>query len=269
MEEHKGWLLRSGDRLMRSDGSGSNDFTLRFQDNLPSGNYEVMWVTIPNTVYNVDAGRDTLTFETVSSGGGIQGTVSVPRRNYTAQELATELTSFPFFDVSTGLPTTLTWVYDPNTFRYTVRNNSADTGYLHYGDGGTLMKILGFSAPRGEEPVPYPLPPGQFVAAPNVAQLGSPLSIGINIVESKGEGFVTAGGNSQVLDNRRATLLVPFLSAAGGYSFVTKENFRQTFSLRSSGNQISVNLRDPDTGQPLNLNGADWEMFFRRAPGGP
>ena len=276
----RGWLLRSADRLVvpgNAANSTSSNFTLQFQQTLPPATYEVMWITVPNTTYNVDNGKDSLSFETVSSGGGIQNTTSLENNNYTATELATALSAIPYFDTITTTNYNLTWTYDPATFRFTVTNGAPQTGYLHYAPS-SILRTLGFGPPPGDEPLPLELPPGVPIVAPFVAQLGNPLSIAITIPEATAEGFVTAGSvyrsdrnvGGQIIGSTRSTnivqadLIVPLLSASGSYSYITKENFPQFFTLRGSRSQITFELRDPDTKNILDLHGGEWEMFVRQ-----
>lgn len=273
-KQTRGWLFRSADRLSLPQGvpnqPTSSRFTLQFQDTLPDGDYEILWATIPNTSYNVDASADSLNFETVSVGGGIQEDSILEHKNYTANDLATALSAIPYFDTVTSATYNLAWTYNPATLRFSVTNNAPTVGYLHPGETSLLRK-LGFAPPIGHLPLPIILPPGVQITAPVTAQLSSPLSIAVSIPQAVTEGFVTAGSvyrndgsNTRTVSNFRATLSLPYLASAGTYNFITRENFRQTFKLKGHRNQLSFEVRNPDTREFLDLNGGEWEMFVRR-----
>ena len=268
------WLFRSADRLSLPVGvpnqPTSSRFTLQFQDTLPDGEYEILWATIPNTVYNVDESADSLNFETESMGGGIQEDSILEHKNYTPDDLATALSAIQYFDTVSNGTYNLAWAYDPTTFRFSVTNNAPTAGYLHPGPTSLLRK-LGFAPPVGENPLPILLPPGVPITALVTSQLSTPLSISVSIPQAVTEGFTTAGSvyrgdgsNIRTLNNFKATLSLPYLASAGSYNFITRENFKQTFKLRGHRNQLAFEVRNPDNRQILNLNGGEWEMFVQK-----
>lgn len=263
---NKGVLLRSADRDSTNAQQTSSDFTLSFKEPL-QGMYEVQWVVMPNTTYNVTENSNTVQFENKSFGGAIEESVLLPPRNYSPLDLATALTT---------LSAALNWAYDPNALRFTVTQSTGSNGNLVFGEN-SLLRRLGFASPVPGISLPIFLPNAQSVIAPNVPSLSHPLSVSMYIPEAASEGFVTAGsqridtkdpsgnvvGNTQTSNIVQGTLLVPLLAQEGAYVFVAKDNFRQQINIRNRSANIHISLYDPDTRKPLNLNGGEWEMYIR------
>lgn len=261
-------LVRSQDRDQRvenaSNGFGSHKGRIQWGRPLQPGLYQLQWATIPNSVYNVTSSNNQLRFANTGFGGGVFETVVLPPKNYTAADLATALSA----------ASVLTWTYDADTYKMTVSNATGFDGELYY-EEDSLLETLGFERPDAVlNSTPIRLHTGIPLQAPQVVKLAQPLSVGIQIAESSGRAGYEVGGRSKpdgkMTDrsteafNERCDLIIPYLSPAGTYSFLSSDVFTQGLELHRPTQTLSYSLINLSNNKALDLNGANWEMMLQK-----
>jgi hypothetical protein len=256
-------LLRSTDREFRVDGAlpvnPTGEFLLRLENGV-QGRYEVKWIKIPNSVYNVNETNNVFTFSTRFGGPNV---VTVEPQNYTGSELATKLTS-------------ILVAYDPDLV---VAYN-----YITIFTGGqnSINRVIGF--PQFEQKfslgslnpieVSFVKPTTAAVSnfAPYAIQLSNPLSIGLAVREATSNNFKTAQQAVAVRNGQpvyttksvAAAVVVPLVVEKGSYAFLSSDVLRQYLNFGRTVKTLTVKVVDLKTGQKLDLNNVDWEMYLQR-----
>lgn len=258
-------LVRSQDRDPAVEnvytGLGSHKGRISWYRQLQAGEYSLKWCTIPNSVYNVTQNNNRLE---VKGGGGEGELVVVPERNYTPAELANYLTA----------QSALTeWSYEPATFKMTVTNTTLFPVTLEW-CAHHILSTLGFGRPDAQfNATPVALLSGMPHEAPNVVALALPLSIGVNFAEASGASAFEVGGraiaDSKMSDVRtqvrqeQTNLVIPYLAPVGTYNFLSSDVYKQSIRLHRPVQTLSFSLVDLSNNQPLNINGAEWEMVLQ------
>jgi hypothetical protein len=253
-------LIKSEDRFNLKSTKPTN-FQIRFDEPV-DGRYEVRWVTIPNTIYNISTTNNTFT-----ANGSL---LTIPPGSYNGSSIAGELTTQ--LDTLGGAAAPYTVGFNPLTFKLSVTTTDASaTTFL---GTGTANKSLG-------------LPTTDTVIAsggvmPNVLFLGFPLSLGIKITQSSSCGYVTGGGGYQtttetvavngqstgtqvfVSDEKQATMIIPLLAESNFYNWTSFNDFKQWITIEKGTKVLDITVVDSRTGQEVELNGGAWEMLIDR-----
>lgn len=248
-------LVRSKDRN-RTHGSGNPaDFVLSFPEAV-YGTYQLVWATIPNTIYNVRSGNNKLYLR---NQNGSETTVTVEPKNYTGTTLASALTA---------LLSGVTVEYDAATLKFKFKLAAVDTHFQFFtSKSGSIHSVLGFessSVPNEVYQIVFkgagPTDSGTY--APNAVSLGGINSIGVRIKEASGIGWsVSAGDGSR---SHGTTLLIPLLSSAGEFQSSAQDLHKQKARFNERTRSMTVQLVDPDTMEVLDMNGANWEMLLSK-----
>lgn len=271
-------LIRSKDRVNPTTTPRAN-FSLRFQESI-EGEWDVKWITIPNTLYNVNATNNIIPF--TNTDGSYTATM-VPG-NYTTTTLATEIDRAMDAAASGGAtPITYTTTLVAATQTFSIASSASTTSLTFATNStNTAHALMGFE--QVDVATASPL------VSTNSAFLIGPLSLGIQIPQSSGSGYITGGGTFQQLDSRSITkadgkvvskaaefvsaategnLVVPLLVSYGTYNFTSEDVFRQRILFSHGTKRIEVQVVDPDTGDVVDLNGGEWELMMERVGGLP
>lgn len=253
-------MIKSEDRTDLIAATATN-FQIRFAEPL-DGRYQVKWVTIPNTMYNISTNNNSFT----ANGTPLAITPGIYDGSLLAGELATQL------DTLGGPAVPYTVGYNPLTMKLSVTSTDA-SGTLFLGTG-TANKSLGL--PAQDTTV------ASGGVMPNVVFLGFPLSLGIKVTQSSSCGYVTGGGSYQttsetvpvrgistatqvfVSDEKQSTIVVPLLSDVNFYNWTTFEDFKQWVTIEKGSRVLDIQVVDTRTGQEVDLNGGAWEMLLDR-----
>jgi hypothetical protein len=275
-------LLRSTDREFRVDGAlpvnPTGEFLLRLENGV-QGRYEVKWVKIPNSVYNVNETNNVFTFSTRFGGPNV---VTVDPQNYTGSELATKLTS-----ILVAYDPDLIVTYDSQKLRLVFASSANGVSAYNYitiftGGQNSINRVIGF--PQFEQKfslgslnpieVSFVKPTTAAVSnfAPYAIQLSNPLSIGLAVREATSNNFKTAQqavavSNGQPVYTTKsvaAALIVPLIVEKGSYAFLSSDVLRQYLNFGRTVKTLTVKVVDLKTGQKLDLNNVDWEMYLQR-----
>jgi hypothetical protein len=279
-------LLRSIDREYKVDGSFAQNPTgqLRLRlENGVQGRYEVKWIKIPNTIYNINSTNNQLSFAT-QLGGPFEA--ALEPKNYTASELATALTQL----LTTGNPLwndpDLIVTYDQQKLKLVFGSNAATSGYDYFtiftGGERSINRALGF--PHLERKFVGGVLQPQAISffkdgagletndAPYMVQLSTPLSIGLSIREATSNNFKTAQQVVGVRDGQpvyltkstAAALVVPFVVEKGAYTFLSSDVLKQYLTFARTTKTLTFEVVDLRTGTRADLNNADWELYMQR-----
>ena len=253
-------LVKSEDRMDKATTSATN-FHIRFDEPL-QGRYKLRWVTIPNTIYNINATNNTFTAD------GFLLTIAPGNYNGTTIAEAVEFE----LDTLGGPATPYAVAFDPIFSKLSV--TTADATAVSFSGTGTANKSIG-------------LPLTDTIIAsgslmPNVVFLGFPMSIGIKITQSSSSGYVTGGGGYQtttetvavngqstgtqvfVSDEKQASMIVPLLAESNFYNWTSFEDFKQWITIEKGTKVLEITVVDSKTGQEVDLNGGAWEMLVCR-----
>ena len=256
-------LIRSRDRI---SGSAS-EFELRFAEPLV-GSYTVYWITIPNTLYAVNASNNS--FELWDGVGWVA--LQIPQGSYTGAQLAATLTSV--FDTIGPPKAPHIIAYSSITGKLTI--TTADASDTIIRAGATAYRILGVDADADTT-----IPSG--TAAPYPVFLGIPLSLGIEIKEACGYGYTTSGGQYATTSEskfvpgsglraikrwqtsgRQSTLIVPWLAPWGVYNFHDVDSFEQKLHFPTRTSILNIRVIDPTNGEVVDLTAGEWELFIHK-----
>lgn len=264
-------LIKSEDRKDLINTKATN-FQIRFSEPL-CGKYEVKWVTIPNTIYNISTNNNLLN----ANGTPLTLTPGIYDGSLLAAELETQL------DTLGGPAVPYTVGFNPLTLKLSV--TSADASSTTFLGTGTANKSIGL--PSQDTTI------SSGGVMPNVGFLGFPLSLGIKISQSSSCGYVTGGGQYQsttetvpvsdgglavgrgalgistatqvfVSNEKQATMIVPLLVDANFYNWTSFEDFKQTVTIEKGTRVLDLQVVDSRTGQEVDLNGGAWEMLLSR-----
>lgn len=279
-------LLRSTDREYKVDGSFAQNPTgqLRLRlENGVQGTYEVKWIKIPNTVYNINTTNNVLSFST-QAGGPFEA--ALEPKNYTAAELATALTQL----LTTGNPLwndpDLVVSYDQQKSKLVFSSTAASSGYNYFtiltGGERSINRTLGFPylEKKFSAGVLQPQAISFFKSAPGlvsndapyIVQLSSPLSIGMTVREATSNNFKTAQQVVGVRDGQpvyltkstAAALVIPFVVEKGAYMFLSSDVLKQYLTFARTTKTLSFEVVDLNTGSRVDLNNADWQLYMQR-----
>ena len=245
------------------------------------GKYKVKYITIPNTIYNVNTSNNALNW---SAGGPFYDAV-LPVGNYDGATLATAVAAALTAGDLTAR--TYTATFDAITSKLTITNSTADDmlwaagrsantviGVYNY-NGGSVNSTASGSA------LPYPI------------FLGAPLSLGIRIKQAADAGYVTGineivtkttipvttdystipptvntGAPVSTTDIKcvpvAGTLIVPFLATSNTFNYTTQDEFEQFFKLEKGTKLLQIQVVDSATGVTVDLNRGQLEMLVER-----
>ena len=236
-------LVRSDDRVT---GTAEN-FSIRFNQSL-DGKHKVHWITIPNTLYNVNVSNNR-----VYTNGAVDyyslgpGTFEIPHGNYTGTSLAAVVET-RLNNVFGGLPISVS--FDPTTGKLTTSGQSVV--YLFSNTTWAAARVLGY--PEGKDTP---------ASDPNVSSyiifLGCPLSLGIKISACSDTGFITGGGSytgdTFHSSSNQSSLIVPLVASFTFFNFIGRHDFKQYVKVEKPTKVIGFQLVDSSTGIGVDLNG--------------
>ena len=249
------------------------------------GKYKVKYITIPNTIYNVNTSNNALNW----TAGGPYYDAVLPVGNYDGATLATAVAAALTAGDLTAR--TYTATFDAITSKLTITNSTADDmiwaagqsantvigvyNYNGFGSGGLVNITASGSA------LPYPI------------FLGAPLSLGIRIKQAADAGYVTGineivtkttvpvttdystipptvntGAPVSTTDVKcvpvAGTLIVPLLAASNTFNYTTQDEFEQFFKLEKGTKLLQIQVVDTATGTQVDLNRGQLEMLVER-----
>jgi hypothetical protein len=235
------------------------------------GKHRLAWITIPNTIYNVNSTNNTIYW----NEGAATITSTLPVGNYSLTSLPIAIKTV--LDADTALARTYTVVVGSTTNKLTFTPSAGTMGF-NFGTNTTdsAAKVLGFNDVN--------VTAAASIIAPNVVFLGFPLSLGINIQESGDAGYVTAGGSYVTIPEssyvpgagttvsnqawaqrtQTGTFIVPLLASFGVYNFIDTDSFQQFMTIQHGSRKLFVSVINPTTGNAVDLNGGEWEMYLER-----
>lgn len=264
-------LARSRDR---ADGGSSSSFTVDFKEPL-EGNHILRWVTIPNTIYNINSTNNQIYLLAHPNGGATAtATTSIPKQNYTGAELATALQAALIAALSDA---DIRVQFNTNTLKLEIGMDFDAANYAivqFQGGENSIHEVLGMDLSNNitddAEPVLLftSVSALAFVAFPNVIRLSSPISLSIRIKGSSSIGYTTGGkkvtGGKSYFNASGGTVLVPFIVAEGVYSFQSFDKHTQYVYFSQPTKNLTVTVVDPSTNTTAELNGADWEFCLEK-----
>lgn len=243
MSFHRELLLQSANRT--DSNAETNSFKIVFNHAF-HGVFEVRWITIPNTYYNVNSTNNQIYFEE-SVAGALTGTLAtgsytsttLPSAIVTAMEAASALTYTVTYSATLS---SLTITPSSGTLAFNYATNTTNSAH----------KVMGFDVSDTG------LAASQ--TGPNPIQLAAPLSIGINIAEAHSENYVTS-------DEKQATLIVPYISEFNSFVYQSSDIHRQFLMFKNPVNTLNVTVIDTNSGTQVDLNKGEWEMLFFQLDG--
>ena len=237
-------LIRSYDRKSPAVTS-TNDFGLTFREPL-EGRYLVKWAAIPNTIYNINASNNVLYWIVL----GVDYSVTLTQGNYTGPELAAEIKIA--MDGEPVLADTYNATYDSITAKITVTTAAANVWGWRFATFTTNSAAWAL----GLHALDSALALSQVSDKP--VFLGLPMSVGLRIDGIGMEGYWTA--NSQ-----NAAIFVPIASDFGSYQIISPDVLPQFIRFRHGTRFIRLRVVNVDSGEPISLNEAEWEMLLEKA----
>lgn len=265
-------LVRSKDReRLQGDGDPAL-FRLPLPEAI-SGDYRLIWATIPNTIYNVNSTNNKLYLFKTGTG---DVTLTIPSQNYTGTTLAAALTELLLAYTDDGPAILVEYLDSVLKLQFTLPAGAEFQIYSKYKED-SAHAILGFRTSASK--VLYQLVPNQANLLPNVVALGLPISLGIQVKESSTSSYALGGNiEDRKLDNNgntlsivktprahNASLVIPFLASAGSYHSSAVDTHRQWINFPRPTKHLNIQLVSPDTHSKVDLNGAEWEMLLSKA----
>lgn len=257
-------LIKSRDREDLSSASTGHTAMFKVKLKQPiEGKWLVKTVTIPNSIYTVTSKNNQVTFFINDEGAK---TCEIPVGNYTGDTLADALTVAMNAATSAG-----TWAvtYASLTSKLTVSyddSDAANTWFFNFTRAtvNSAAWVLGdyvgtpYTATAGD---------GTTRELPHVIGLGTPASLGIHIKEAACHGYTTTSfkTSSGEGEPRTGDILVPFLAASGTFNFSQAESKNsQEVCFNHPTSKLEIHVTNTDTGEMVDLNGADWEMLLEQ-----
>jgi len=233
-------LINSG------DSDTPSDLHLRFSNAL-EGKFKVQYISIPNTLYNVNETNNTIRFNLFPSG--LYAYPTIPVGNYTGDTLAIAVqAAMSSVVASPGF----TAEYDSFTRKLSISRPGTDTYQFLDSKENTAWKIMGL--PRGGS-VLYGSGANILLNPINIAR---PLSVGIRVHQSPDAGYVTPGVTQQ------GTLIAPLTAQADAFNYTPALDFEQFLRFEKGTKTLDILIVNPLTGVPVDLNGGQWEMLIER-----
>jgi hypothetical protein len=233
-------LIKSIDR---SSGT-SSDFKL-YSKLVLEGTYLLKHAVIPNTIYNVNETNNRF----VLNEGGLDIAITLPVGNWASSGT---------FEAMVGEALTLAGTYtytaviDPNTHKLVLINNSASLFSLDFTQVESRSKqLLGFELDHTG--LSYP------VMSTGVVNLGSPVSSGIQLDQS------TSRNYENVMTDSAGTIYIPFNTSFGSFKSLPSIDLPQYVKFERRERYLRVRVVDTSTNEPLDLNGADFELLLTKA----
>lgn len=264
-------LVRSKDRDRTQSPGNSADFRLLFPEAI-YGTYRLVWATIPNTIYNVNVTNNKLYLR---NADGSDTVLTLTPKNYTGTTLAAALTS---------MLTGVTVEYDQALLKLKFKlSNNAVHFQFYSSKPNSIHTVLGFGSSTVSTEIYQITFKGtgavdEGTYAPNAIALGNLNSIGVRIKEASGLNWsLTAGETQRIVDingittkivtgnkSHNATFIIPLLSIFGEYQSSAQDLHKQHLRFGERTRSLNIQLVNPDTMEPIDLNGADWEMLLSK-----
>lgn len=229
------WIIKSSQR----DSGTSGSFNITTWDPL-EGKYELKWVGIPLSNYNVNSSNNIFLFTDNSTAR----TATITPGNYDTSTLPAALAS-AMNAANSGFQT-YSVTYSATAGAFTITAGSAFS--VNMSSGSNLASgITGFSTNTSS---------ATSQTSNQVVNLGNTLAINIRI-----EG--AANGTTDVKQNW-SSFLIPVLGNQGTFlEYFSPETFRQYVIFDRSISVLRISLWD-DNFNAISLNGNDWEMALEK-----
>jgi hypothetical protein len=215
---------------------------IQFPETL-DGKYLVRYITIPNTLYAVNATNQAISW--LNSVGG-QFAATIPTGNYTGATLAAAV-QLAMDTADAGRVYTV--VYSDTTHKLTVTTSDASNNLFATGAVNTAWRVLGV-------PEYSTLAIASAAAFPFPIFLSCPLSLGIRIKQAPDAGYVVG--------QQQGTLIVPLLSEANAFNYYSNDDFQQYLKFEKGTKTMDIRVVNPVTGADVELNRGPWEMLLER-----
>jgi hypothetical protein len=222
------------------------------------GTFTAQYITVPNTVYNVNSTNNTFVVSNSVFPGGVL--VTIPIGNYQlsgATNLLQTQVQGQIAAIAGGSFNAWTVILDSVTNRLTFRpaNQNTPCSVFSTGAGASLLGLISGT------PINIPiLPLSSTATAPNPVGFYTPLSIGMRINNAQDMSTVTSTTDATV----QTTFVVPWLAGAGLFNFTSQDVFTQGVTFRTPTRQLSIDIIDLTTGGILEMNGGEWELFLTK-----
>jgi hypothetical protein len=216
---------------------------IQFPETL-DGKYLVRYITIPNTLYAINATNQAVSwFCSLAPLGPFAATI--PTGNYTGTTLAA---AFQLAIDTADAGRVYTVVYSDTTHKLTVTTSDAASLVFNGGDINTSWRVLGVPEAGGTivSAVVFPFP----------IFLSCPLSLGIRIKQAPDAGYVVG--------QQQGTLIVPLLSEANVFNYYSNDDFQQYLKFEKGTKTMDIRVVNPVTGADVELNRGPWEMLLER-----
>lgn len=236
------YLLRSKDRT--PDSVGSHNFTIDLKSrSIDAGQYDLVFLSIQNTVYTVRNGinnkiyfNENSTNKTATVAAGYYTDSTLPAAIKSALDSASG--GFATFTVTISGATKKTTITSTQNFSLTFGTNTS----------ASIARILGFNKIDTSAATSH--------TASNIINLSEPLSATIRINQATAGGFYGTNGSW-------GQIIIPLDFAFGYFKTLTNDSFRQTLVFNDKASKLEFEVKDLE-GNPLDLNGSDFEMLIRK-----
>lgn len=230
-------LIDSRDRL---DGSPSST---QFKIILPNAIHSIKRIkmlacNIPNTTYNIRSTNNLLQFQ---HGATVYNAI-IPVGSYTQYTFPQAIADAMNATDSNGY----TCTYSFTTFKLTISGTASFSLLMA---NSTIWYEMGFTQSNSST--------STSITAPNILQLGLPLSVYVEVPE------LSMGMTSSRV-NDKCTWVIPISVNSGTIQyFADNSNYEQVYTYREGRtiNELNVRVRWRN-GEPLDLNGADWQFHL-------
>lgn len=222
----------------------SNNFKINLDENV-NGTYEVVSVSILNSLYNVVANQNDKVYITHSVDGA--QTLTLTAGYYTGSTLATELKTQ--LDSISAVVYTVT--YSSTTGKFTITAGSGNINFTFATNtSNTARYILGFDEEDGT--------PATSLVSDNVANLRLTDIIAVKISQDNNTNVTLPGGVE-------ASFVVPIQNESFGDIINPTQNsyFSQLLRFTSQISSLDIELLN-STGASLSINGVEWSFVIKK-----
>jgi hypothetical protein len=213
---------------------------IQFPETL-DGQYLVRYITIPNTLYAVNA-----TNQNIDWANGAAHTATIPVGNYTGTTLAAAVQLA--MDTADAVRV-YTVVYSDTTHKLTITTDDTSAVVFAGGNLNTCWRVVGVAETGG-------VSLASAAAFPFPIFLSCPLSLGIRIKQAPDAGYVVG--------QQQGTLIVPLLSEANAFNYYSNDDFQQYLKFEKGTKTMDIRVVNPVTGAVVELNRGPWEMLLER-----
>ena len=221
-------LLRSQDRA----SGETHNYKIK-SERILQGIYEVKYITLANTFYNVTTENN----EIVYNGGSIFLDVG----HYTSNTLPNAIKTL----LDGELSDTYTVTISSTTSRLTIASDTTTNFTWDFPDG--LNEVLGFPATNAG---------ASSYTGTGVIQT-SKLSVGVDILESS-----HLNVSNYKDDTTGSTLYLPFDENYSVYSTYKDDDLRQYIKFNKPVRNITVQIKDLSTGEILDNHGSEYKILL-------